>query len=239
MKYRCAHCTTSFPTKKMSELHAMICTIIHSSEQTSSESLQISIPSKETMFQYLIHLTDKYQQLEKKMDYLQKTAFSVKKKTIKEYLQTHEPPSKNYMTWLGEIRVSSEDLEVLFQDNLLGCIKSVLERYIAKEGNRDVPLFAFQQKPNYLYVYDTEWRLMTQQEIESFVYIISHRVLRKYMEWENDHRPEIDRNPKMQENAMSYLSKANGIHCRMDMRVCEIKKWIFARVNQNFRNIEA
>jgi hypothetical protein len=114
-----------------------------------------------------------------------------------------------------------------------------LERYIAKEGNRDVPLFAFQQKPNYLYVYDTEWRLMTSQEIDRFVYVLSHRVLRKYMEWETAHRAEIDRNPKMEEKAMCYLSKANGIHCRMEMRVSEIKQWIFARVNQNFRNIEA
>ena len=40
--------------------------MIHSAEQTTSETLQISVPSKETMFQYLIHLTEKFQQLEKK-----------------------------------------------------------------------------------------------------------------------------------------------------------------------------
>ena len=238
MKYRCAHCTTSFPTKKITELHTTICTMIHSVEQTSSETLQISVPSKETMFQYLIHLTEKYQQLEKRMDQMQKTAMAIKKKTVKEYLQTHEPPNKNYTTWLSEIKIHGEDLEVLFEDNLLGCIKSVLGRYIAREENRHVPLFAFQQKPNYLYVYENEWRVMTQQEIENFVYVISHRVLKKYMEWENAHRIEIENNAKMQENAMYYLSKANGIHCRLDMRVAEIKKWVFSRVNQCFRNIE-
>jgi hypothetical protein len=213
--------------------------MIHSAEQTTSETLQISVPSKETMFQYLIHLTEKYQQLEKKMEKMEKTAFSIKKKSIKEYLQTHEPPSKKYSVWLSEIKVSSEDLNILFTENLLDCIKSLLERYIAKEENHDVPLFAFQQKANYLYLYDTQWRLMTQTEIENFVSVLSHRILKKYMEWENEHRHEIENNAKMQENAMCYLSKANGIHCRFDIRVSEIKKWIFGRVNQNFRNIDA
>ena len=238
-KYRCPHCTTCFPTKKLGELHSTICTMIHSAEQTTSETLQISVPSKETMFQYLIHLTEKYQQLEKKMEKMEKTAFSVKKKSIKEYLQTHNPPSKNYSVWLSEIKVSSEDLNILFTENLLDCIKSLLERYIAKEENHDVPLFAFQQKANYLYLYDTQWRLMTQTEIENLVSVLSHRVLKKYMEWENVHRSEIENNAKMQENAMCYLSKANGIHCRFDIRVSEIKKWIFDKVNQNFRNIDA
>ena len=118
-------------------------------------------------------------------------------------------------------------------------MKSVLDRYFSKEENSDVPLFAFQQKANYLYLYDTQWRLMTQTEIESLVSVLSHRVLKKYMEWENVHRSEIENNAKMQENAMCYLSKANGIHCRLDIRVSEIKKWIFDKVNQNFRNIDA
>jgi hypothetical protein len=58
------------------------------------------------------------------------------------------------------------------------------------------------------------------------------------MYWANEHRAQLELNPKTQELAMSYMSKANGLNCNLDQTISDIKKWIFTKISTSNKTIE-
>lgn len=239
MKYSCSHCTTHFPTKQTYELHQFICNIIKQNDDNElANNIKVRLPSKEVMFQYLIHLTNKYQRLEEKVDRLQKTTTNLRKKHIHEYIETLQPPSQSYSIWLENVQITDENLNILFDEDLTACIKDVLDHFIQ---TMNYPFYAFQQKVNILYLYDDgQWRIMTQKEIEKLVNVLSIRVLKKYMVWAENNKTNANiEDDKTQETSMIYLSKANGLNCPFDTRVLNIKKWLFQKINVSLNHLEA
>jgi len=198
------------------------------------ENKSVALPSQEIMFQYIVHLTKKMEHLEEKLSRIEKSSTMSKKTHISDYLKTCKDPLYTYNEWLRQIEVSDEDLEKLFEYDIKSCIKSVLEDVI----DSDMPFMAFQEKQNAIYIFDTKWRAMTTEESSRLVSILSHRILKKYMSWANEHREELDSNPKSQELAMSYMRKANGLNCSLEQTSTEIKKWLFAKICTSNKALE-
>jgi hypothetical protein len=192
------------------------------------------MPSQEIMFQYIVHLTKKVEHLEEKLTRIEKSSTMTKKTHINDYLKTCKDPLYTYSEWLTNVQVTDQDLEKLFEYDLKICIKSVLDDVL----DSDMPFMAFQEKQYSIYIFDTKWRAMTTEEFSRLISILSHRILRKYMTWANEHREELESNPKNQELAMSYMSKANGLNCSLDQTSSEIKKWLFTKISTSNKALE-
>lgn len=232
-KYNCKQCNKNYSKKTLLDQHQPFCVFIHTSAK-EHENSSIQLPSQETMFHYIIHLTKKYDQLEQKLAKIEKTAIIHRKTHITDYLKTIKSPLFTYSEWLNKIEVSNEDLEKLFEFDIKTCIKSILEDVL----DSDMPLTAFQEKQNVIYVFDTKWRLMTTEEFSRLISILSHRILKKYTCWANEHREHLESNSTNQELAMIYMSKANGLNCNLEHTASEIKKWIFSRISISNKSVE-
>jgi len=238
MKHICGNCHTSWNTKQTFELHKNVCNFIHTSMKERSidaDYHKMAFPSQEAMFHYILHLTNKYQQLDEKVAKLQKSTTSVRRKHIGDYIASLQKPSLTYAEWLETVEVASDHLDNLFVGNLNSCIKSVLETHITAEN---MPIIAFYQKPNYFYLYDVQWRLMTQDELRKMVSVISHRVLKKYMKWAQENKDKLEGSQKAEELAMIYMSKANGLNNSVESRVLDVKKWLFGRMNVSLKFVD-
>ena len=238
MKHTCGNCHTSWNTKQTFELHKNMCNFIHTTSKERAiddDYHKMALPSHEAMFHYILHLTNKYQQLDEKVAKLQKSTTSVRRKHIADYIATLQKPDLTYAAWLETVEVTNDHLDNLFVGNLNSCIKGVLETYMKTEN---MPIIAFYQKPNYFYLYDVEWRLMTQDEVRKMVSVISHRVLKKYVKWAHENKHKLEGSPKAEELAMIYMSKANGLNSSIESRVLDIKKWLFARINVSLKFID-
>jgi hypothetical protein len=194
----------------------------------------MKLPSQDIMFQYIIHLTEKYEQLEQKILKLERSTYILKKTNINDYLKTLKYPMFSYSEWMSKIEVSEQDLEKLFEYDIKMCIKSILEDVF----DSDTPLIAFKEKQNSFYIFDTSWRLMTTDEFSLLVRVISHRILKKYMAWANENRDYLEANPKNQELSMIYMSKANGLNCNTEQTMRDIKKWLFSKICVSNKGIE-
>lgn len=232
-KYTCEQCNKNYSKKGLLDQHKPFCTFIHTSAKEHQGSM-IEMPSQEIMFQYIVHLTKKYEQLEQKIANIEKTSTHSRKTHISDYLKILKQPLISYSEWMNQIEVSYNDLEKLFEYDLKMCIKSVLDDVV----DSDMPLFAFQEKQNSIYIYDTKWRLMTNDEISRLISVISHRILKKYMSWASENREHMEENPKNQELAMVYMSKANGLNCSLENLTTEIKKWLFTKICVSNKQIE-
>jgi hypothetical protein len=232
-KYCCKQCNKNYSKKTLLDQHQPFCVFIHTSAK-EHENNSVVLPSQEIMFQYIVHLTKKVEHLEEKLSRIEKSSTISKKTHINDYLKTIKAPLYTYSEWLSQIEVTDEDLEKLFEYDIKICIKSVLSDVI----DSDMPFMAFQEKQNAIYIFDTKWRPMTTEEFSRLVSVLSHRILKKYMSWANEHREELESNPKSQELAMSYMSKANGLNCSLEQTSSDIKKWIFTKISTSNKALE-
>lgn len=230
-KYICEQCDAKYLTKSLLQQHQPICVYIHSSS-TDDGGKSVQIPSQEILFQYIVHLTKKYEKLEEKVKNIEKIANYRKKMHINEYLKNIKKPKMTYTEWVNQIEVSEYDLNQLFENDLKTCIKSVLEDMLDSDG----PLVAFREKKNEIYIYDHEkWYAITKEEFNRLISIVSHRVLKKYVSWADKNKELLDGN---QELSMTYMCKANGLNVNMEKITAEIKKWIFTHICVSVKDID-
>jgi hypothetical protein len=231
--HRCNNCNTKWNTKKTYDLHAAMCNLIHTSAKDRDVDHEIELPSQAAMFHYILHLTNKYEDLEKKIAKIQSSTTRFRRKHIEDYLQSLSPPKWIYSDWLSSIEVADYHLQKVFEHDLEECIKQVLTPLLS-----DLPIRAFTQKPSVFYIFDSEWRLMTAEEFTSFVKSLSHKVLRTYTKWARDHHAEMHANTKMQELAMVYMSKVNGMNHSIETRSSIIKKWLFTKIAVSLNHVD-
>ena len=232
-KYCCKQCNKKYSKKTLLDQHQPFCAFIHTTAK-EHENKSIPLPSQELMFQYIVHLTKKYEQLEDKLSRLEKSSNISKKTHINDYLKTLKTPLFTYTEWLNQIAISDQDLEKLFEYDIKICIKSVLEDVL----DPDMPFIAFQEKQNAIYIFDTSWRSMTSIEFSRLISVLSHRILKKYMCWANENREHLESTQQNQELAMSYMSKANGLNCNTEQVCTEVKKWLFTKISTSNKAIE-
>jgi len=191
---------------------------------------QMQPPSQEAMVHYIFHLTQKYEDLEKKVAKLQQTIIPLRRKTIQEYLEELPAPYSPFQEWTKQIEISDEALETLFKQDMKTAIQQVLEPLITL----DSPLRAFTQKPNTFYLYDktAEWRAMTADEFTKWVDTLERKFSKKYSLWAKDRQEEIDTNPQARDRAVAYMAKLHKTN-----RAQEIKKMVYGKIAMSLKQI--
>jgi len=232
--HRCNNCNSRWHTKKTYDLHIAVCDLIHASAKEREIDREIKLPSQLAMFQYIIHLTNKCEDLEKKVAKIHSSTTTLRRKHIDEYLKNIQPPNMSYSEWLSSIEVSDDHLQIVFDNDLETCIKQILSPLLS-----DIPIRAFTQKAGAFYIYhETEWRQMTADEFTSFVTSISRKVLRTYTKWSKDNYEKMHSNAKMEELCMLYMKKVNGMDKNANARMAAIKKWLFSKIAVSLNHVD-
>ena len=145
----------------------------------------------------------------------------------------------SYSNWMNELLVTDENLNVLFSSNLIECIKSVLESSFLLTHIEKTPLRAFSQKQHTIYIFEQDkWSPISTTEMTHLVSVLSHRILKKYLEWKKINQETIDSNENLQEMNIQYMQKVNGSGKSTEQRACEIKKWIFTKIQKSLKSVE-
>lgn len=195
------------------------------------------------VLQYINELSEKYEKLEQKVGKLQNTIFQLRKKNVDDYVKSLPPCPMKFGEWTQKCIVTDKALQSLFDKDMRECLKTVIYQTI--EESSSVPLKAFTQRPNTIFIYDqikdgslASWRAITHEELEKFTRILGHRILKKYVEWAKEHSNLIDCNAQQQELSICYLNKANCSSMTLDQRLSEIRKTIIANVQISLKNLE-
>jgi hypothetical protein len=118
-------------------------------------------------------------------------------------------------------------------------MKSILETSFLLINIEKTPLRAFTQKPQTLYIFENDvWKPIQHYEFNNFISVLSHRILKKYLEWKKINQENIESSEKMQELNIQYMQKANGYGKSSEQRSTEMKKWIFSKIQKSIKMIE-
>jgi hypothetical protein len=121
----------------------------------------IDNPDTKQLYRLILQLTERVKQTEEKNASLQKEINRLKpmvstryKRNVMDYLKCSPPPPQTLKEWLHKIHVGFEQLEVMFENDLMFAIKEcILEHLNNKEH---VPVKFFKEKPESMFIYDDD-----------------------------------------------------------------------------------
>jgi hypothetical protein len=110
-----------------------------------------------------------------------------------EWLNTNTHPSFTFDDFTNKIHIYNNDSERMITNGFIDAIQEILSRNIFQYSDnetRNFPIICFEQKPNYVYVYNTNADSLEpcwiELEREKLVYLMNqiHKVLTKcLLEW--------------------------------------------------------
>lgn len=239
--YKCNCCDRQYKNSAPFSRHIAVCKFIQlsSKERTLTTEYIEKNPSIEDIYRLVVNLCVENNKLKQRVQSLEQNNFISKKKTIEDYLCMIPKDLISYSEWVNQLVVSDENLQVLFSSNIIECIKSVLETSFLIINIEKAPLRAFTQKQNTIYIFENdEWKPIQTPEFANLVSILSHRVLKKYLEWKKINQEVIESNEKLQEMNIQYMQKASGFGKSSEQRCSEVKKWIFMKIQKSLKNAE-
>lgn len=131
---------------------------------------------------------------------------------------------------------------------------------VVRESLTTLPICAFTTKPNTLYIYETsigssaiitsspQWHIITNDELDKLISILSFKFLQAFMTWKKDHCPALDSsdlyddiadedehvsqlravNENIRQQQQVYMIKINGQRVNEDKRRNEIKQHVYS-----------
>jgi len=208
----CIYCGKSYKLRLNLEKHLILCEITHKSKRPISasnsanyddddvdDSMLQNISSKK-LYQIVMQLALKCNRLENKVDDLSKYANKkIQKMDFIDYLNN----KTNYMNSSSTqllfeniteiITVEQTDIEFLFHNSFMETVNLILSRSIYKDNeNVALPISAFKEKKNIIYVYSNNnntndqkpcWTIVMRENFIRFLNIIQFKISKAFSEW--------------------------------------------------------
>lgn len=231
---KCPYCNTEKRSKVCYDRHILVCEFISVSAKERRQQSDYSerVLSQQEITQLVIHLCEENSKLKKEVEKLKKSSTTATKRNIEDYLLQLPVPTITYQGWISQLVITDSIYQSLLETNLTEGIKRLFESNI----NPDIPVKAFQQRQNNIYIYnDGKWRCIVSEEFENLIAILSHRFLKKYMEWKTIHREKIETCIELRELDMNYMRKVNGLDKTPKNPSSDIKKWLFTKLKVDMK----
>jgi len=208
--YNCNLCFMRLKTKRERDKHMIL----------QHGSINENSIEKPTLLRCIVDLSKRVDELEKKLADVQPgNIVKSSPKTIQEFLEEYTG-IYNYSTWIRELEIEDDDLDYLFQNNREACIVRILNK-----NKSDIPLLCLIENPNVIYKYEDDcWQVFENEEFKSFILILTQRILKKYIQWKNQHHAVIVQNEDVSELNIVYMNKVNGGSKKFESCVREIKR---------------
>lgn len=163
-------------------------------------------------------LTKKIDILEKKMSVLTSDNIRLKansgikcRKYIDDEINCNEVPNITYQEWILSIVVDDYYLNRVLTENLSeGMFACIFDRII-KDGVSNIPIRAFRQKPNIIYIVSkstegeckNKWITSVAGDMMMIINVIRNKILTKFCEW-NAKNPPTNKRSEREMNSELY-----------------------------------
>lgn len=234
----CHHCNKEYKTRKNLEKHLLLCEIFYNSKTTRLlDDDDAPIPSPKKMYQLLVELSQKYNRLEEKVDEINKWVIKKKKKiNVLEWLNTNITPETIFENIIDKIIVTDEDIEFLFNNTFMDTLNKIFTRtfntHFQKEEKEYIPIFAFTQKVNMFYIYnttnlETKWIELNRENLIRLMNKIHMKISKAFYNWKQVRTTEIKGCDKLSTICNKTQVKIMDIEFKQDAVLGKIKSILY------------
>ena len=206
----CIYCGKSYKTKLNLDKHLILCEITHKSKRSSSDSnlddddndlIHKEVSSKK-LYEIVMHLALKCNRLEHKVADLSKYVSKQHKKLdiidhLNNITSATDIPILVFENITELVVVEQSDIEFLFYNSFIDTVNSILSRsiYGQQSNNSILPIAAFTQKANTIYVYtknnnqttssshSQHWSIVSRESFIRFLNILQFKISKALSEW--------------------------------------------------------
>jgi len=262
--HTCLYCHREYQRKVYFERHVTACQFLSKSNKDRQLDLEETsdTPSIRDLYKIIMELASKCSQLEEQMKEVTKwTNIKKQKLNIINWLNEnkihHLSPSQHsseinnngciyFNDLLNTIKISQDDLNVLFETDYTGGVMHILKRHLTNsDTNSDnwSPLYAFTSKVNTLYVYieneidnKREWVLCSNDYYTKLMHLLDKQFMGAFIQWQNEnkHKGSSD------DFALLYsknIKKIMGGQFTREQLYSRIKKEIYNYIQRDPPNI--
>jgi len=166
--------------------HVLMCDLLSKSskERTQEEEESKDIPSHYDLYRMVQELGVKYNKLEKQMEKMSAWVDCKKKKiNILEWLNTVEI-DKDYDVWNSELGIGQKEIEFVFKYDIIKGIMCILEKHLPLIQLETLPIRAFDQRPNILFINKGgEWIMVSKEDFANLIRSICKKLIDEFKIW--------------------------------------------------------
>jgi hypothetical protein len=250
--FQCKYCFQKWKKKETMEKHIIMCGFWHKSSQIQEDDYD-STPTVSELYKLVKEFAYKCDKLQQRVDKLENRQNVRQKKQIMEYL-IDDPPPTTAIDFVRSFSITQEHLETVFDIDLTAGMKAAIKSNINLQSTK-LPIRAFVQKANTLYIYDTsgsedlgaqkqsQWHIMSNTELDRIISILSLKFLQAFMLWKKTQASLLDSddsihtdidnlranavNDQLKQQYQTYMIKINGQRTNEDKRRSEIKQLLY------------
>jgi hypothetical protein len=210
---------------------------------------EIELPSQKHMYKIILDLAEKYSKLEEKMEQFTKWIDKKKKKiNVIDWLNTNINPEFIFDDLFNKIEVSEEDIERLLMSNFMDIICEIVTNNLYQlSQNKSLPVFCFDQKTNFIYVYSNKdkdsqsesdslcWIELEREKLISFMNKIHMKITKKLTEWKKTQETQGTFIDSKAEKYNKTIMKLMDVNFKQDSTFNKIKSIIYGSLKTDMK----
>jgi hypothetical protein len=241
-KFDCSICSKAYLRKSSYDKHRILCEfkLKSKTEIKIDNEEQADIPSYIQLVKIVQELTLKLNNMEEKMEEMQKWVDKKKKKIniVKWLNDTYNTENNNIISfteWSSiYLKVDSNDFENLMENSLVYTIQKIFDKNMI-EKDFIYPIKCFTQKQNMFYIYSNsscknsscEWRQMTFEDLVILLKIIQNKMIKELTIWKTNNQGKFDDNDKISELFNKAIIKLMNISFTQDSTFSKIRNMLY------------
>jgi uncharacterized protein YeeX (DUF496 family) len=245
----CIHCGKSYKKRVNMEKHSVICELLQLSRKKKSaakdedDEMDVSLqpPSQQKMFQMLIELGQKFNKLEEKVEEINKWVVKKKKKiNVLDWLNSNIKPATCFDHILDKIIIDDEDIKFLFDNSFNDLLNELFTRTIyTNNQSEDSPMFAFVQKVNVFYIYDSDniWIELPRERLIKFLNKVHMKIFTAFYEWKKTRTSQIRADPHLATKCDKTLIKLTSIEFKQEATLSKMKSLIYSKMKTDLKGL--
>jgi len=248
--YHCKYCQNEYKLKVNYERHVGFCEFKSKSIREMNNELDSAFektPTMKQLFGFMKELVIRVDKLEKENEKLKQYAYHEKRKIdILHWLSSHCNPSVPFHNWITSFPFEKH-LQTIFDSNLYNAIIKCFEESFHKDIIENLPIIAFSNKINTIYIYDKviensvityKWYIMNDSLLNKWLQYIEKQFIIEFKKWCDEHPEFIDSSHENDHKFQIYISnyqKILGGNMSTETRNHRIKQYLYNKLKKNIR----
>ena len=250
----CEFCGKCYKTIVNLNKHILLCEVVNrcvNKPGTIDKSINENLPSQETMYKIIESLAMKYNKLEEKMEQLQKWVDKKKKKiNIIEWLNENDKicPLYDFDSIIDKLNITQTAVDFLFSNSFYDTVNEILSIYYnnhnnnSNQENKTIPLFAFNQKANLIYVFNKNdaqslWKELSKDQLVDFLDKIQTKITRCLKEWKKINEDKVRNDNKYSELYSKTIIKIMDVKFNNETTVTRYKSLLYNKIKVDMKNL--
>ena len=218
----CRNCEKKYQREKAFNKHKLIC--IKDKEELDKLDIR----------DIVYELIKKNQKLENDLIELKRWVNTKKKKIIIiDWLNSNIKPDIIFYKFKDTFNISNEELEIIFETNIIDGITEIFNNKIKKYDN--FCLKAFEQKDNTIYIYNEKWEILSDENYILFISNLYKQIMTKFKEWQDKNEKNLYSND-FSDKYIKYVKKIMGGDIPIERQRAKIHRNIYNLIKCDLKN---